>query len=226
MNAEQWNEQYKIGVRVAAYPCGRDDAKLTTRTRSEAWTLGDTDVVKVVGYKGRISLSLVDVIEHTPMTADDIAAQALSDAGAFCGQCGFEPGDRGCPDCERVWANYVAVLRATDWAPRAEVVAARDAEIVAWLVKKAREVRATPKSKQESPADTLARMASKIQRGAVRPNNLRMLPATPVTEPDLYAAFLAAVEGFRSTACAESWSQQFAQHLLTELAPHIQGDQR
>ncbi|MFD5899085.1 hypothetical protein [Streptomyces sp. NPDC060366] len=32
---------------------------------------------------------------------------ALSLAGAFCGECGFEPGDRGCPDCERCWARYV-----------------------------------------------------------------------------------------------------------------------
>lgn len=36
---------------------------------------------------------------------------ALSGAGAFCGVCGFEPGDRGkCPDCERCWGQYADVL--------------------------------------------------------------------------------------------------------------------
>jgi hypothetical protein len=37
-------------------------------------------------------------------------AAALSGAGAFCGQCGFEPGDRGCPDCERCWDAYADAL--------------------------------------------------------------------------------------------------------------------
>lgn len=37
-------------------------------------------------------------------------AAALSAAGAFCGQCGFEPGDRGCPDCERCWSSYADAL--------------------------------------------------------------------------------------------------------------------
>ncbi|WP_050513177.1 hypothetical protein [Streptomyces sp. JS01] len=52
--------------------------------------------------------------------ADETAIQALSAAGAFCGECGFEPGDRGCPDCERVWAGYVKALRAAGWVPRTE----------------------------------------------------------------------------------------------------------
>jgi len=48
---------------------------------------------------------------------DDIAIQALSDAGAICGDCGSEPGDRVCPDCERCRGWYVAALRAAGWAP-------------------------------------------------------------------------------------------------------------
>lgn len=46
-----------------------------------------------------------------PSLRDRIAA-ALSNAGAFCGNCGFEPGDRGkCADCERCWSSYAdAVL--------------------------------------------------------------------------------------------------------------------
>ncbi|WP_020116764.1 hypothetical protein [Streptomyces canus] len=55
-------------------------------------------------------------------------------------------------------------------AHRAEVLAEADllpkADVVAWLVKKARE---------ETPVWLLA---SKVERGAIRPDNLRMLPAT------------------------------------------------
>ncbi|MFD9070589.1 hypothetical protein [Streptomyces lasiicapitis] len=47
-------------------------------------------------------------------------------------------------------------------------------EIVAWLTKKAREFRANGQSQH---ADTVSLLASKVARGAVRPDNLRMLPA-------------------------------------------------
>jgi hypothetical protein len=30
-------------------------------------------------------------------------AQALSRAGLFCGECGFQPGEDGCSDCRRHW---------------------------------------------------------------------------------------------------------------------------
>lgn len=53
---------------------------------------------------------------------DNKAMQALSDAGAQCGVCGDQPGDRICPDCERCYRQYVAALRAAGWAPRAEVL--------------------------------------------------------------------------------------------------------
>jgi hypothetical protein len=56
--------------------------------------------------------------------------QALSDAGAFCGECGFEPGDRGCDDCEWCYRRYVEglmpLLRATVDAELAAVRAERD----------------------------------------------------------------------------------------------------
>ncbi|MCM1943193.1 hypothetical protein NC239_33830 [Streptomyces sp. G3] len=57
-------------------------------------------------------------------------------------------------------------------AHRAEVVAERDTQFVAWLLKKAREYPTDP-ARQENAADAIARLASKVQRGAVRPNNLR-----------------------------------------------------
>lgn len=58
----------------------------------------------------------------TTTPADDTAMQALSDAGAICGECGDEPGDRNCPDCERCYRDYVAALRKAGWAPRAETL--------------------------------------------------------------------------------------------------------
>lgn len=53
---------------------------------------------------------------------DNKAMQALSDAGAQCGNCVDQPGDRTCPDCEHCYQQYVAALRAAGWAPRAEVL--------------------------------------------------------------------------------------------------------
>src|SRR5690606_10319862 len=56
---------------------------------------------------------------------------------------------------------------------RAEVLA----EVTTWLVKKAREFRAMGGEMRAAQADAVAAMASKVERGAVRPDNLRMLPA-------------------------------------------------
>ncbi|WP_331756749.1 hypothetical protein [Streptomyces decoyicus] len=53
---------------------------------------------------------------------DNQAMQALSDAGAQCGSCGDEPGDRTCPDCERCYQSYVDALRKAGWAPRTEAL--------------------------------------------------------------------------------------------------------
>lgn len=44
-----------------------------------------------------------------PHLRDEIA-QALSEAGAFCGECGFEPGGTGCADCVRVRHLYVEAV--------------------------------------------------------------------------------------------------------------------
>lgn len=50
-----------------------------------------------------------------------------------------------------------------------DVIAERDAQIIAWLGKKAGEYRGLPRSRQENAADAIARMADKLSRGAVRP---------------------------------------------------------
>lgn len=99
----------------------------------------------------------------------ELVADALSKAGAFCGACGFEPGDRGCPDCERCWASYADALLPLFASARDD----RDMEIVRWLGKKAREYehqRNLPRYRCEEASDVLARMASKIVSGAVRPD--------------------------------------------------------
>ncbi|MFF9632912.1 hypothetical protein [Streptomyces fradiae] len=101
------------------------------------------------------------------MNADEMAMQALSDAGAMCGVCGDEPGDRGCPDCDRCRARYVEVLRSAGWAPRAQVIAERDAQIVAWLVKKAAGY-GTSNRENRAKSEAVWRMADKLSRGAVR----------------------------------------------------------
>jgi hypothetical protein len=56
-----------------------------------------------------------------PTSPDDQAIQILSNEGAQCGNCGDQPGDRICPNCERCRLRYVAALRAAGWAPRSEV---------------------------------------------------------------------------------------------------------
>lgn len=65
-------------------------------------------------------------------------------------------------------------------AHRAEVLA----EVTAWLIKKAREFHASSRKAERAQGDTCAVLASKIARGAVRSNNLRMLPNAGFFEVD------------------------------------------
>ena len=70
-------------------------------------------------------------------------------------------------------------------AHRTEVLA----EVTAWLIKKAREYRAAIRKQERAQGDTCAVLASKIARGAIRPNNLRMLPNPGFFEVDrVYAS--------------------------------------
>lgn len=62
-------------------------------------------------------------IQTTTLSAeDDIAVQVLSNAGAQCGDCGDQPGERICPNCESCRSQYVADLRAAGWAPTGEAL--------------------------------------------------------------------------------------------------------
>ena len=71
-----------------------------------------------------------------------------------------------------------------------EIRAELMAEFVAWLVKKAREHRAQG-PQYAKQADVIGKLASKVQRGAVRPNNLLSLP--PQGGPEDVPALLAEV---------------------------------
>lgn len=74
-----------------------------------------------------------------------------------------------------------------------------DAEIVRWLVKKAREFRAAGGRQRQWQADAIDAMASKLSRGAVRPNN--MLGA-PTRAEVLRRMADAAEQGEKDTAVA------------------------
>lgn len=76
--------------------------------------------------------------------------------------------------------EYGQILAEKFDAHRTEVLA----EVTAWLVKKAREFRAGGRKADRAQADTAAVLASKIARGAVRPDNLRMLPDPGFFEVD------------------------------------------
>lgn len=103
---------------------------------------------------------------------DDVRVEVLAEAAAFVGnddtcRCG------GCDTCyARHLANGLRAMAGEKASvPAAEAEVLPKADVVAWLTKKARE--GTP----------IEQLASKAARGAIRPDNLRMLPAT-FFEPD------------------------------------------
>lgn len=68
--------------------------------------------------------------------------------------------------------EYGQILAEKFDAHRTEVLA----EVTAWLIKKAREFHVRSRKQERAQGDTCASLASKIARGAVRPNNVDMLP--------------------------------------------------
>lgn len=63
-------------------------------------------------------------------TVPDLRAEvlsALSTAGAYCGECGFEPGETGCPDCVKVRGWYADAVMPIIERLRAELAQARTA---------------------------------------------------------------------------------------------------
>lgn len=63
MTAEQWNERYPVGTRVAAFPVTRDEPPLLGQTISVAWPLVHGGAcVRVSGCASAIPLTHVDPI--------------------------------------------------------------------------------------------------------------------------------------------------------------------
>ncbi|MFB6696333.1 hypothetical protein [Streptomyces rubiginosohelvolus] len=66
---------------------------------------------------------------------------------------------------------------------RTTAAADRDAQVIAWLVKKAGEYRGLPRYRQEDTGDVIARLADKLSRGAVRPACPPVSPEDPHDSP-------------------------------------------
>ena len=64
LQVDEWNERHEVGAVVHYWPGSRGAAPRVSRTRSEAWMLGDhTPVVMVEGYAGGIALTHVEVLD-------------------------------------------------------------------------------------------------------------------------------------------------------------------
>jgi hypothetical protein len=88
--------------------------------------------------------------------------------------------------------EYPAVASPACEQGEAQLVAVAD--VAAWLSKKAREYDARPKSRRENPADWLDRLASKVERGAIRPGEQGGKERAVLTSTQ-YSAAWHAVEG-------------------------------
>lgn len=64
ITAEQWNERHPIGTPVRAYPIlDNEQTAFDTKTRSEAWNLGDgSPVAKIEGRTGGYLLEALKVL--------------------------------------------------------------------------------------------------------------------------------------------------------------------
>ena len=108
---------------------------------------------------------------------------AMSEAGAFCGECGFQPGEVGCPDCQRVHGWYadaaLAVVLPLLTAAQAEVDAAQ-ARCADWtqahrkLVARCEQLRFAVRA----GAVALRATADRLDDGAVEPIQAETLRRT------------------------------------------------
>lgn len=66
MRATEWNKKHPIGTPVRYWSMSREGEGTVSRTRSEAWNAGGSDMVLVEGKSGGICLTHVDPIEEPP----------------------------------------------------------------------------------------------------------------------------------------------------------------
>lgn len=102
-------------------PCHRESEEQCDKhaAESERWERAAEALAHEPCHCGQDGCAFCDQPDEDE-TPDATGIKALSNAGAFCGNCGFEPGDRGCPDCRSHWAHCIEKLRAAGWAPRHE----------------------------------------------------------------------------------------------------------
>lgn len=94
--------------------CGKDAHSNLTPCRAE-------ETAAAVAAQGAVPVPVGD--QPQPWN-DDRAVQVLSQAGAMCGVCGDEPGDRKCPDCESCRRDYLECLYGeAGWGPTAALLA-------------------------------------------------------------------------------------------------------
>lgn len=84
--------------------------------------------------------------------------------------------------------------KASATAPTATPAWLPTADVVAWLTKKSRELRSVGGPVRAAQADAVAALASKVERGAIRPDNLRSLPEEDTTDPLIVDRFDVAME--------------------------------
>lgn len=94
MNETEFNNKYPVGTPVRYHPVIGQPEYVETETRSEAWTLGNGQViVKVKGRAGGVSIAAIEAVEQM-VAADGYACEHEFDrdeVGLFCIRCG-EPG--------------------------------------------------------------------------------------------------------------------------------------
>ncbi|MGW3164781.1 hypothetical protein ACWC9Q_18295 [Streptomyces sp. NPDC001142] len=158
---EEQRENVRLRLALASARRGRREARAGVAALKRTAVLAEEDYRRIVRGACLVESQLrarVAELEALQLGAVDGRVSATCDDPQHPTWLRAADDTRECPWCR------VAELEAA----QSTAVADRDAQIIAWLLKKAGEYRGVPRSRQESAADAIARMADKISRGAVR----------------------------------------------------------
>lgn len=161
--------------RVATYDSG------TERTLYRIATTLGAEVVRLTGEVDALRGQLVEACGGTSAVVERLREQQerITELEGLSGPCDCGEGAvhytaADCPFEQRRAAERADVgkdTRSADESTRAVALA----EVVAYLSKKASEYRSTGSKQHALQADAVEQMASKISRGAIRPNNTAVL---------------------------------------------------
>lgn len=128
-----------------------------------------------IKYSARLLEKRADEIAEaaTAVTATAAPEPSVPEQSEYLVQCVRDAGSMHEKDARAFLAEHDGRVRT-----------AALAEVTTWLIKKAREFHASSRKREREQGDTCAVLASKIARGAVRPDNLRMLPDAGFFEVD------------------------------------------